>query len=228
MAVPPHRARGTSSFPSFLAGGGEMGQRIRDFPWETTSLGPPGTWRPTLKAMVRMALTTRHPIFIFWGPEHICLYNDGYRPSIGPEKHPSILGMPGRQAWDEIWPIIGPQIEIVMKGEGATWHENQLVPILRRGSIEDVYWTYSYGPIDDPTAEHGVGGVLVICTETTQQVLTEQRLAHRRAFDMPAGKAFAPRRWPTHNVIRRCLLPERKIYLVTFFILARQFAAAFY
>jgi hypothetical protein len=86
--------------------------------------------------------------------------------------------MPGRQAWDEIWPIIGPQIEIVMKGEGATWHENQLIPILRRGSLEDVYWTYSYGPIDDPAAEHGVGGVLVICTETTQQVLVEQQL-HR-------------------------------------------------
>ena len=155
-----------------------MGQRIRDFPWETTPLGPPRGWRPTLKAMVRMALTTRHPIFIFWGPEHICLYNDGYRASIGPEKHPSILGMPGRRAWDEIWPIIGPQIELVMAGEGATWHENQLVPILRRGSIEDVYWTYSYGPIDDPTGEHGVGGVLVICTETTQQVLVEQQL-HR-------------------------------------------------
>ena len=86
MSVPPHRARGTSSSPSFLAGGGEMGQRIRDFPWETTPLGPPAGWRPTLKAMVRMALTTRHPIFIFWGPEHICLYNDGYRASIGPEK----------------------------------------------------------------------------------------------------------------------------------------------
>jgi len=178
MVVPPQRARGSGSSPSFLAGGGEMGQRIRDFPWETTPLGPPGTWRPTLKAMVRMALTTRHPIFIFWGPEHICLYNDGYRPSIGPEKHPSILGMPGRRAWDEIWPIIGPQIELVMKGEGATWHENQLIPILRRGSLEDVYWTYSYGPIDDPAAEHGVGGVLVICTETTQQVLVEQQL-HR-------------------------------------------------
>ena len=176
MAGSPHRARRATPDLSFLVGGGDMGRRIRDYPWETTALGPPAAWRPTLKAMVRMALTTSHPIFIFWGPTHVCLYNDAYRASLGPEKHPSILGMPGRQAWDEVWTIIGPQIELVMAGEGATWHENQLVPILRRGSIEDVYWTYSYGPIDDPTAEHGVGGVLVICTETTQQVLTEQRL----------------------------------------------------
>ena len=36
-----------------------------------------------------------------------------------------------------------------MRGGGATWHENQLVPITRNGGREDVYWTYSYGPIDD-------------------------------------------------------------------------------
>jgi len=72
--------------------------------------------------------------------------------------------MEGRTAWPEIWAIIGPQIEQVMSGGGATWHENQLVPIIRHGKLEDVYWTYSFGPIDDPTAPHGVGGVLVVCT----------------------------------------------------------------
>jgi hypothetical protein len=49
-----------------------------------------------------------------------------------------------------------------MAGGGATWHENQLVPITRGGVREDVYWTYSYGPIDDEQAPHGVGGVLVV------------------------------------------------------------------
>ena len=39
-----------------------------------------------------------------------------------------------------------------MAGGGATWHENQLVPITRNGAREDVYWTYSYGPIDDDSA----------------------------------------------------------------------------
>ena len=53
----------------------------------------------------------------------------------------------------------------------STWHENQLVPILRYGAVRDVYWTYSYGPIDEPTAPGAIGGVLVLCTETTQQVL---------------------------------------------------------
>ena len=28
-----------------------------------------------------------------------------------------------------IWDIIGPQIELVMAGKGATWNEDQLVPV---------------------------------------------------------------------------------------------------
>ena len=166
--------------PSFLLADGEMAARIREHDWSATPLGPPEQWSPSLKAMVRMALTTRHPIFIFWGQKYTCLYNDAYSVSLGPEKHPSILGTPGRLAWAEIWDIIGPQIEMVMRGEGTTWHENQLVPILRHGAIQDVYWTYSYGPIDDEDASSGVGGVLVVCNETTSQVLAERQLATER------------------------------------------------
>ena len=164
----------------FLAGGGSMGERIRAFAWADTPLGAPDAWPQSLRTTVRILLTTQHPIFIFWGPEHTCLYNDAYSRSLGSEKHPSILGVPGRDAWEEIWPIIGPQIEHVMDGRGATWHENQLVPIFRHGELQDVYWTYSYGPIDQPEAEHGVGGVLVVCTETTEQVRAQQRLAAER------------------------------------------------
>jgi signal transduction histidine kinase/ActR/RegA family two-component response regulator len=164
----------------FLAGGGAMGERIRAYPWSATVLGEPQFWPQGLRTAVRVLLTTQHPVFIFWGQEHTCLYNDAYSRSLGPEKHPSILGAPGRASWEEIWPIIGPQIEQVMRGEGATWHENQLVPIVRHGGLQDVYWTYGYSPIDEPGFPHGVGGVLVICNETTEQVLNQQRLSTER------------------------------------------------
>jgi PAS domain-containing protein len=157
-----------------------MAGRLREHDWAATKLGPPDRWSSSLKVMVRMALTTRHPIFIFWGSEHTCFYNDAYSPSLGPEKHPSMLGAPGREAWHEIWHIIGPQIEFVMRGEGATWHENHLVPFLRNGAMEEVYWTYSYGPIDDESAPNGVGGVLVVCNETTHQVMAERVLVNER------------------------------------------------
>jgi PAS domain S-box-containing protein len=125
-------------------------------------------------------LNCGHPMYIWWGPEGACLYNDAYRRSIGPERHPGSLGRPAREVWGEIWEIIGGQIEQVMAGGPATWHENALVPITRNGKLEDVYWTYSYSPIDDEDAPTGVGGVLVVCTETTDTVLFARRSAGER------------------------------------------------
>ena len=110
-----------------------MGEHIRAFDWAATPLGPPEQWPLPLRTAVRILLTTGHPAFIFWGPELRCFYNDAYSRSIGPEKHPGILGGPGRDAWPEIWHIIGPQIDYVMTAKGSTWHENALVPIIRHG-----------------------------------------------------------------------------------------------
>jgi signal transduction histidine kinase len=159
----------------FLSGGGHMGELIRAHPWAEGPLGPPDAWPQGLRTALRILLTTRHPIFIFWGAELTCFYNDAYSRSLGPEQHPSMLGQPAHTQWPLIWDVIGPQIEQVMSGGGATWHENQPLKMLRNGQIEEIYWTYSYGPIDERTAPNNVGGVLVICTETTHQVLSEQR-----------------------------------------------------
>ena len=79
----------------FLAGGGEMGERTRAFPWAMSPLGEPATWPPSLRTAMRILLTTQHPIFVMWGPELICFFNDAFGRSLGPEKNPSMLGMPG-------------------------------------------------------------------------------------------------------------------------------------
>ncbi len=171
--TPPHQE------PAFLAGGSEMARRIRAHDWAATSLGPPPTWPQTLRTVIRLMLNTAAPIFVFWGPDHLCFYNDAFAPSIGRNRHPACLGQPGRQVWAEMWDVIGPQVEMVMAGGGATWHENQRVPIFRDGALEDAYWTYGHSPIDDDAAPSGVAGVLVIVTETTGQVLAERRQAAR-------------------------------------------------
>jgi len=150
----------------FLAGGGEMGALTRAFDWSKTSLGPPQTWPQSLRVTVRLVLTSGHPMFIWWGPELIQFYNDAYRATMGPERHPSALGARGRECWDEIWDIIGPQIDDVMAGKGSTWNVDHLVPVTRHGRREDVWWTYSYGPID---LDGKVGGVLVVCNDVTSE-----------------------------------------------------------
>jgi PAS domain S-box-containing protein len=157
-----------------------MGALMRAYDWKSTSFGEPDTWPASLRTCVMLMLHAEQPMCVWWGPELLCLYNDAYRHAIGPERHPGSMGRPGREVWNEIWDVIGPQIDHVLSGRGSVSYENALVPITRNGRLEQVYWTYSYNPILDPDAPAGVGGVLIICTETTEKVLSDRREAAER------------------------------------------------
>lgn len=161
-------------------GGGEMSRRIREFVWANTAVGPVERWPESLRSIVRMMLHARHPMFLWWGPELIQFYNDGYVPSFGAGRHPSALGQRGKDCWNEIWPIIGPQIDSVIASATATYHEDALVPIFRNGRMEEVYWTYGYSPVFD--AAGAVAGVLVVVTETTTRVVALRRLETTRSL----------------------------------------------
>ncbi|MET0320697.1 MAG: ATP-binding protein [Duganella sp.] len=161
------------ALPGFLDGGGEMGALLRGHDWSGHPLGLPAGWPSLLKSTLRLILTSNHPMFIWWGDELYQFYNDAYRRTLGPERHPSALGQRGRDCWGEVWHIVGPDIDYVMGGEGATWHENTLVPLTRHGQREDVYWTYGYSPIQDETR---VWGVLVVCADVTEDMRMKQLL----------------------------------------------------
>lgn len=160
---------------SFLANGGEMGQLTRAKDWSKTAVGPVELWPQSLRTTLGILLNSKFPMFLFWGPDHICFYNDAYRPSLGNDgKHPAILGEKGADYWPEIWDFIKPLIDQVFDKGEATWHQDQLLPIYRNGKMEDVYWTFSYSPVNDENGK--TNGVLVICNETTEQVLTRKNL----------------------------------------------------
>lgn len=159
----------------FLKGGGEMGKLTRNYHWQDSPLGDPGIWPQSLKTTLSIILNSKFPMFLFWGPQLICFYNDAYRPSLGQHgKHPSILGMPAEQAWPEIWNVIKPLIDKAIKRGQATWSEDQLIPIYRNGKMEDVYWTFSYSPVSDESGNPA--GVFVTSTETTGKIMAYQQL----------------------------------------------------
>ena len=88
---------------------GEMGRLCREMDWSATPLGPVSGWSYSLRTTVHTVLHSRHPMFLFWGPELVQIYNDGYRPSLGAGgRHPRALGMRGAEFWTDIWDIIGP------------------------------------------------------------------------------------------------------------------------
>lgn len=159
-----------STFP-FLAGQGEMARLTREKDWSKHPMGSPDTWPATLKILLSTLLANKFPMSLFWGEALYCFYNDAYRPSLGNEgRHPDILGLPAKEAWPEIWDTIGPLIQQVLEGGESIWREDQLIPILRNGRMEDVYWTFSYSAVKD--SEGGISGVLVTCSETTDTVIS--------------------------------------------------------
>jgi signal transduction histidine kinase/ActR/RegA family two-component response regulator len=172
------------------SGGGDIAKLMRNVHWEATKVGPVTSWPTTLKSIVSMMLHARQPMFLWWGPEFVQFYNDGYVPSFGVGRHPSALGQQGRECWADIWPTIGPEISGVVANGQATFHEDALVPIHRNGRMEEVYWTYGYSPVFE--LDGSVAGVLVVVTETTSRVLDHRRLRTGRDIADAIGVAVSP------------------------------------
>ncbi|GAB2553552.1 PAS domain-containing sensor histidine kinase [Spirosoma areae] len=158
--------------PPFLAGGGELGERIRAKDWSQTALGPPNQWPQSLRTIVSTCLNAHLPILIWWGPDLIMLYNDAYRLLLG-DKHPHALGSTGRDIWPEIWDTLGPKLEGVRTRGEADWSENQFLLVNRHGQPEAACFSYSHSPIYDES--NGIGGVFCVVTETTDTRLAEQQ-----------------------------------------------------
>jgi PAS domain S-box-containing protein len=159
--------------PEFLAGGGEMGQRIRSYDWSKTSLGPVETWPQSLRTCIRIMLTSRQPIWIGWGKELIKFYNDPYK-AIAGGKHPRALGHPASVVWRDIWKDIEPMLRQVMEQDQGTYVESQLLIMERNGYPEETYYTFSYTPI--PGDDGKTAGMFCANTDDTDKIISERQL----------------------------------------------------
>jgi hypothetical protein len=150
---------------------------MRALDWSKTPLGPVEQWPQSLRSPLSMLLPSKAQIILFWGPEYVVLYNDAYRPVFG-AKHPSMLGMPGRVAWSEIWDTRA-NLRSLLDGvvrTGEAFSASDLLFLLERyGFEEETYFDVSYDPVRDESG--AVGGVFCIVTETTGRVVGERRLA---------------------------------------------------
>ena len=153
------------------AAAGATGQLLLATDWAATSLGPMERWPQALRIAVSICLNSRFPMFVWWGPEAINIYNDAYVPILG-QRHPQAFGRPARQTWHEIWDIVGAQHEVVMARGEPTWNERVLLVMERNGFREDTWFTWSYSPIYDD--DGSVGGMFCACSEETGRVLAER------------------------------------------------------
>ena len=173
---------------SVFSGGGEMGALMRALDWSKTAVGPVAHWPQSLKTAVRIILTSRYAMFVWWGQELVNLYNDPYRLFLG-IKHPAALGKSGRQVWAEIWDQIGPRAEAVLLRGESTYDEALLLLPARHGYHEETYFTFSYSPLPDD--QGGVGGLFCVVTEETQRVIGERRLKLLREITAATAESLA-------------------------------------
>ncbi|HUG13397.1 MAG TPA: ATP-binding protein, partial [Thermomicrobiales bacterium] len=175
----------------WLQSSGEMVERIRAFEWSKTSIGPANSWSPALRMLVRFLVANRFPHILWWGADYVQFYNDPYRPIPG-SKHPAALGQPARECWAEIWDVIGPLIDTPFLGGPATWDDDIVLEINRRGFPEETHFTIAYSPVPDDTVPGGIGGVLATVHEITEKVLGERRITVLRDLGARVGEARTP------------------------------------
>ncbi len=141
--------------------------------WAATHLGPMKSWSQALLDVVDLMMHSQFPMTVFWGPEFVLVYNDAYVELIG-DKHPSALGGRVEDVFDEAWTQIGPIMRDVRRTGRADLIGDALVPLERRGFLEDCYFTFSYSAVRDAAGQ--IEGVLDVSTETTRAVLGRRRL----------------------------------------------------
>ena len=169
----------------WLSGGGEMGKLIRSMDWSNNPLGPIENWPQSLKTAVSLCLSSTFPINIAWGPDHIQIYNDAYRPICG-ALHPESMGSKFKECWASALPVVGAHWDRAYQGEG-TYIPNQRMFLERYGYYEESFMTFSFSPIHDESGN--VGGIFHPISESTEKMLSSRRTQVVRDLAIQIGKA---------------------------------------
>jgi PAS domain S-box-containing protein len=171
MSLPEH-AIVPAPAPILSWGDGIVATLMKSRDWSTSPLGWPETWPQALRNAVSLILHSKFPMYVAWGPKLAHLYNDAYAGIIG-AKHPAALGHPLSEVWPEMWDQISPAVARNSAGK-ATFHENFPTTVTRNGYAEQAYFTFSFSPLWDEDGE--VAGMLCVISETSKQVINDQRL----------------------------------------------------
>lgn len=162
-------SKSAGSHTLFIDGDGEMAGQIKNHEWSATPIGSQQYWPHALLSTLNLVLNAPVPMFLFWGPEHICFYNDALIQTMKEQgKHPAALGQPVKLVWDYLWSDIEPLLSAAIEGQYSGEYKDKHFRLYKNGKWENSFWTFSYTPVKDEQGQ--IKGVLAIVNETTSTV----------------------------------------------------------
>ena len=141
-------------------------ERIAALDWSSSALGPFEDWPVEARVLASTVLAASQPMFLLWGAERSFLYNAAHAQIIG-MRHPDALGRPFFEVWRDLRDSLGPLVDRVFSGEAISMDDIALT-IDRGGGFEERHYAFSYSPVR--VGSGSVGGLLCVCTDTTEQV----------------------------------------------------------
>ena len=165
-----HRRRTRRSGPSRFRAAASPGSCCARSTGRRRRSGPSSAGPPACRDIVGMLLHSRHPMFLWWGPELIQFYNDAYLPSFGEGKHPAAMGQAGPRL------LAGDLAD--HRAADRRRHDARQAELERRPPGADLPQRPRSRRSTGPTAIRRssattatIDGTLVVCTETTARVV---------------------------------------------------------
>ncbi|HDS1757566.1 PAS domain-containing sensor histidine kinase [Pseudomonas sp. M5] len=132
-----------------------MRERIVQFDWRHTDLGPLPHWEPSLRIAIDMMLLSSFPSAVVWGPNMTVVHNDSYVALLGGLDQ--ALGRRFDSLWSNVWDDIGPWVFKALQG-GTSFVDDQPYEIKCAKTGGQAWYVFSYAPIRDE--HHEVVGML--------------------------------------------------------------------
>ena len=170
---------------------GEMAERIEEFDWSSTSIGPLSGWPARWRDASEFIVDSGFPAALALGPDRIYLYNDAFIPLGGPARHPWALGRPVKEVWREIWPYLESSFGQTLSTGRPTIEIDRLMPLVRSGYLEETYMRFSFAVVRDDS--NSPSGILCTATENTELIITRRQTDCLRRLAANCAAADSPR-----------------------------------
>lgn len=143
-------------------------------------------WPLQLRQLVLLITQDPKPAAIYWGEQHIHLYNEAYTHLLG-GKHPSLQGHDPHVILDKVWGEFDTILTESKRTGEAHVGDGQMLLYTRNGYLEETYYSWKFIPIlgGDGTVVGSHGTVV----EVTRDVLGARRTTSIRGLRQIMARA---------------------------------------